>query len=60
MNPAPYALIYPPSLHCPSLHFTTLLDDLNTFTFHSVHHINHFPNPLSKSCSCKQCYGRVT
>jgi hypothetical protein len=44
MNPSLYAPIYPPSLH-----FTTLLDNLNTFTFPSVHHINHFPNPLSKS-----------
>jgi hypothetical protein len=39
MNPALYAPIYPPSLHYPSLHFTTLLDDLNTFTFPSVHHM---------------------
>jgi hypothetical protein len=49
MNPSLYAPIYPSSLHYPSLHFTTLLDNLNTFTFPSVHHINHFPNPLSKS-----------
>jgi hypothetical protein len=49
MNPAPYAPISPTSLQYPSFHFTTLLGDLNIFTFPSVHHIYHFPNPLSKS-----------
>jgi hypothetical protein len=49
MNPSMYAPIYPSSLPYPSLHLTTLLDNLNTFTFPSVHHINHFPNPLYKS-----------
>jgi hypothetical protein len=49
MNPSLNAPITPPSLPYPSLRFTMPLDNLNTFTFPSVHHINHFPNPLCKS-----------
>jgi hypothetical protein len=45
MHPSLLAPIYPPSLLYPSLHFTKLLDNRNTFTFPSVHHVNHFPNP---------------
>ena len=45
MNPSLNAPNYPPSLPYPSLHFTTPLDNLNTFTFPSVHHTVHYLPP---------------
>jgi len=51
MNASLNAPNYPPSLPFPSLHFTSHLVNHNTYTFPLVHHINHFPNPLSKSIS---------
>jgi len=47
----PFTVLHFTSLHFTSLHFTFWII-FNTLTFPSVHHINHFPNPFSKSIWC--------